>query len=629
MVREVALNPFTLSLRMNGLEVSEVDHTPILGMEELFVNLRGTSLFLQTVAFDEIRLDMPYVSARMNREGKLNLLGLVPATDEAAESAPGSTTASEVKKPIPLEIRLLKIDRGILEFRDESKRQAMAMDIVPIHISLRNFSTVLGGENAYSFKAEIGKGEALAWEGTIALGPLVSDGKLSLSGVKIGTLYRAVQDRFPFDVQNGELSAAGVYHIDAQERTPHVTVKDGAVSIRGLAIGERGVMEPVMEIPTFDVEGIQFDLTKQEVRAVKVHSADARFDALIDPGGVLNYQALFTPIEGNAGTRDKTSPSVSGKETAARPWSVAIGEISLRNYRAMFEDRSLARPGHAEVDALNLLVKDVQIPFKHPFPVDFSMTLNKTGSVGARGQIAVEPMTADLDLTLKQIGIRPFQPYFDRFLNVDVRDGAIDLSGMLHYAKVHPKGPLLRFQGDVSVNQLSITDRTEFEDVATWKSLAVQRLALDVEPTAVKIGDIVWVEPAVRMVVETDGRVNVSHLLASPSAGDQAVAKQEGKDKKPAGKPALPVSVTIDRVKFVKVAATFRDLSIEPPVKAEITDLSGTIKGLSSKQIAKADVALTGKVEAARRSRSAGKSILSVKTPIPILLSSLTTWILP
>ena len=594
-VREVALNPFTLSLRINGLEVSEIDHTPILGMEELFINLSGTSLFLQMVGFDEIRLDMPYVSAKMNREGKLNLLGLVPPPDETAAPPPVVSTARESQKPIQLEIRLLKIDRGILEFRDESKRQAMAMDIVPIDIALRNFSTVLGGENAYSFKAEIGKGEALAWEGTIALGPLVSDGKLSLSGVKVRTLYQAVQDRFSFDVQNGELSASGVYHIDAQERTPRMTVKDGVVSIRGLAIGERGGTESVVEIPVLDIEGIQFDLAKQVVSAAKVHSADARFDTWIDPDGGLNYQFLFTPIEDKGGTRNKALSSTSGNETAAQPWSVGIGEIGLRNYRATFEDRSLARPGHVEVDALNLSVKDVQMPFKHPLPVEFSMKLNKTGSVGARGQIAVDPMTADLELALRQIAIRPFQPYFDRFLNVDVRDGAIDLSGMLHYAKVHPKGPLLRFQGDVSVNQLSITDRTEFEDVVAWKSLAVQRLNLDVEPTAVKIGDIAWVEPAVQMVVEADGRVNVSHLLASSPTGEQPPVKQEGKDRNPAAKPA-PVSVMIDQVKLVKAAARFRDLSIEPGVKTEIRDLSGTIKGLSSKQIAKADVALTGKV---------------------------------
>ncbi|NJN36132.1 MAG: hypothetical protein HC794_02595 [Nitrospiraceae bacterium] len=83
-LREVAFNPFTLALRLNGLEVREQDQTPIIGFEEFVVNVRATTIFLQTLGFDEIRLVMPFVAAKVNREGKLNLLGLVPPSDEAA-----------------------------------------------------------------------------------------------------------------------------------------------------------------------------------------------------------------------------------------------------------------------------------------------------------------------------------------------------------------------------------------------------------------------------------------------------------------------------------------------------------------------------------------------------------------
>ncbi|MDQ1291805.1 MAG: hypothetical protein QG615_1614, partial [Nitrospirota bacterium] len=36
-VREIALNPFTLSLTIDGLEIRETDQTPILGFEQFFV----------------------------------------------------------------------------------------------------------------------------------------------------------------------------------------------------------------------------------------------------------------------------------------------------------------------------------------------------------------------------------------------------------------------------------------------------------------------------------------------------------------------------------------------------------------------------------------------------------------
>ncbi|NJN36131.1 MAG: DUF748 domain-containing protein [Nitrospiraceae bacterium] len=186
---------------------------------------------------------------------------------------------------VPLEIGLLEIDNGIVEFRDESKVKPISMDIVPIQITLRNFSTTQGSDNAYAFTAEIGKGEALAWEGTVSLEPVESDGKVSLSGVQLKTLYQAVQDRFQFDMQQGELALSAKYHFDLRGQAPRATVKDGKLAVRGLAIGERGFPEPLVSIPVADVEGIQFDLEKRSIRVEKVHTADARFDAWMDAGG--------------------------------------------------------------------------------------------------------------------------------------------------------------------------------------------------------------------------------------------------------------------------------------------------------------------------------------------------------
>jgi hypothetical protein len=57
-----------------------------------------------------------------------------------------------------------------------------------------------------------------------------------------------------------------------------------------------------------------------------------------------------------------------------------------------------------------------------------------------------------------------------------------------------------------------------------------------------------------------------------------------------------PVPVTIDVVKLAKAAVTFQDNSVQPPVFTGLSNLTGTVKGLSSKQLAKADVHLTGRV---------------------------------
>jgi hypothetical protein len=381
-------------------------------------------------------------------------------------------------------------------------------------------------------------------------------------------------------------------------------VKDGKLSVRDLAIGELGFPDPLVTIPVADVEGIQFDLEKRSVRVDKVHTADARFEAWMDVGGGVNLQSLFTPV--GSGGEPVVEPAPAAKGAAPQPWVVAVDQVEIRNYQAKFEDRTLANPGYLDVEKLDVTVKDVQIPFKKPLPVELSMTLNRTGLVSIRGQAGVEPMTADLDLLLKDIGIRPFQAYLDRFANMDVRDGAVNLTGKIRYAKEHPKGPLLRFQGNLAVDRLSISNRTDFQEVLSWKTLAINRLALDVEPTAVKIGEVVWREPVVQVVVEPDGRLNLSNLLVSSSADEARTEEKKNDGRKSTAKSASP-AVTVDQVRLVKVAATFRDLSIEPPVKTGISDFSGTIKGLSSKQIARADVDLSGKIDKAAPLKISGK----------------------
>lgn len=614
-LREAAFNPFALSLRLTGLEVREQNQAAMLGFEELFVNLRATTLFFQKVAFDEIRIVMPFVAAKVSPEGKMNLMSLAPPADDTVSKPAQAANelkkkANEPKKKMMLiEIELLEISQGILDYRDDSKPKPVLIDVVPFHILLRNFSTIPSqeSESAYAFTAEIGKGEKVNWEGTFSLEPIESDGKVNISGIKLRTFYQAVRDQFQFEVPRGTLSLAASYHFDLRGQAPQATVKNGNVSVQNLAIVERGGIDPVVTIPSFDVEGIQLDLQKQMIDVTRVHSADARFNAWMEPGGIINFQPLFAPVGEGSDTMGKPGAAEREPVSPAKPWSITVDEVTLRNYGATFEDRTLERPGRVDVAAMNAIVKDVRIPFKQPMPIDLSLKLNETGSIGVQGKVMVEPLSADTDLKLEHIEIRPFQPYLDRFLNADVLNGAIDLNGTVHFAKEHANEPLLRFEGNLAVNQLAVADRKDLDNILTWKTLSVRQIGLDVAPTAVSIAEVVWLEPSVHMVVDAEGQLNLSRLAVSPPSSDQTATPKEPEIQKSRAKAEDSVPVTIGQVKLAKLAATFHDLSIEPNVRTSLTEFGGTIKGLSSKQLKKADVNLRGKVGRAAPLKIMGK----------------------
>lgn len=189
LVKEVELNPFTLSLRVTGFEIREVDQSALFGFDEFFVNLQASSLIRRAYVFDTIRLTVPYVSARVLKDGRMNLAELVPPDGGSQPVTPPQAEKTTAEIPA-IEIGEFEIAQGVVEFRDESKPRPYVLDIVPIHIVLKNFHTKPGGDNSYAFTAELGKGETLSWAGTVSLEPMRSSGKLSLSGVKLPRLWQ-------------------------------------------------------------------------------------------------------------------------------------------------------------------------------------------------------------------------------------------------------------------------------------------------------------------------------------------------------------------------------------------------------------------------------------------------------
>ena len=128
--------------------------------------------------------------------------------------------------------------------------------------------------------------------------------------------------------------------------------------------------------------------------------------------------------------------------------------------------------------------------------------------------------------------------------------------------------------------------------MASLQALFLNTVRVTVDPTTASIKEVGLQQPMVHFVVQPDGGLNLGKLAAaSPSS---ASANENPVESLKAKNPPVPVAIGV--VKLVKAAVTFRDNSVRPPVHTGLSDLTGTIKGLSSKQLARADVNLTGRV---------------------------------
>jgi Domain of Unknown Function (DUF748) len=593
LVGDVEVNPFALSLRVIGFEIREVDHSPVLGFEEFFINFQAISLIHQAYVFDTIRLVLPYVSAKVSKEGRLNLLDLLPPENEPQPAAPPQDEKAPSQVPA-IEISEFEIAQGVVEFRDESKPKPYALEIVPIHIALKNFYTKPGGDNSYAFTAELGKGETLEWEGTIALEPIRSEGTLSLSGVKLATFWNYVRDQYNFDLTAGTLQVKGRYRFDTATSPPDLRVFETGLHLSDIQLNEKGEADPIKVVPTLDVEGFDLDFRGRKVAIESVAMADGTDRVWINPDKSVNFATIFNPVKTNSTAEPlPSSPSsasaVPGEQGGS--WTILIRDAHVTNHTIHFEDRSLPTPAQITIAALTAETSDVHIPLKGRLSLSVAMQVNETGQIHVKGSVVPTPFQADLTLGLKEIAIKPFQPYLEKFARIDVLSGAVNVDGDLHLAVQHPRGPFLSYEGNANVSGLAIADQDQGNEVASMKKFTLNTIRLTVDPTSLSIREVGLQEPAVHLVVQSDGGLNLAKLKSSePSPAEQKPAPTE-KSK------STPVSVTIGTVKLLKAAATFRDETLLPPVNTGISDFTGTIKGLSSKQLARADVDLAGRVD--------------------------------
>ena len=65
---------------------------------------------------------------------------------------------------------------------------------------------------------------------------------------------------------------------------------------------------------------------------------------------------------------------------------------------------------------MTVKTRDVRIPIKEALPIEVGMQLNGTGTIRVNGSVLPNPLQADVALVLKDIAIRPFQPYFEKFV---------------------------------------------------------------------------------------------------------------------------------------------------------------------------------------------------------------------
>ncbi|MCM2361577.1 DUF748 domain-containing protein [Pseudomonas sp. SR18] len=586
-IERIELNPFSLEVTAWGLKIGEPGKEQV-GFERLYANLQIDSLWTRALHLADVQLDQPKTELLFDKSGQLNLAQLLKLP--ASEPSPADPDA----KPFPLRIDSIKLAGGYVHFQDLRPSEPIEFLYDKLDFELKNLSTLPEDNADMTLVAAGPEGGQIDWKGNFSLVPITSEGTLKVTDGKMKAWWPYVRDALPLVLEDGVLNFSTDYKFSLAKET-ELNLTNTAASIAPFAI-KAPDGRPLVRLERLDVSETTVDLAKQQVVVGKIRSNKLETWAAREADGQLDWQKLFAsqPSKPAKAPEPATAPATADSPKPApaapsKPWQVLLKDVQLRNYQVHLADRQVKPAVALELGPLNVDVQNFDSLNQSPFTLKVDSGLGKQGKIQATGEVNLNPVSAKLKVTTKDIDLRVAQSYISPFIRLELRSGMLGSDLDVNLKSTEPLA--LQITGRAQVDQLHTLDTLKTRDFLKWQRLVVEGLNYQ-HGNSLSIDKVNLLQPYARFMINDDRTTNVDDLLIPQPAdtGAKSAAKPAASNDKPLG-------IRIGQIAINDGSANFADFSLTPNFATAIQQLNGQIGTIDSRQAKPASVDIKGKVD--------------------------------
>ncbi len=586
-LERIELNPFSLEVTAWGLKIGEPGKEQV-GFERLYANLQIDSLWTRALHLADVQMDQPKTELLFDKSGQLNLAQLFKLP--ASEPSPADPNA----KPFPLRIDSIKLAGGYVHFQDLRPSEPIEFLYNKLDFELKNLSTLPEDNADMTLVAAGPEGGQIDWKGNFSLVPITSEGTLKVTDGKMKAWWPYVRDALPLVLEDGVLNFSTDYKFSLAKET-ELNLTNTAASIAPFAL-KAPDGRPLVRLERLDVSETTVDLAKQQVVVGKIRSNKLETWAAREADGQLDWQKLFAsqPSKPAKAPEPATAPATADSPKPAptapsKPWQVLLKDVQLRNYQIHLADRQ-AKPAVAlELGPLNVDVQNFDSLNQSPFNLKVDSGLGKQGKIQATGVVNLNPVSAKLKVTTKDIDLRVAQSYISPFIRLELRSGMLGSDLDVNLKSTEPLA--LQITGRAQVDQLHTLDTLKTRDFLKWQRLVVEGLNYQ-HGDSLSIDKVNLLQPYARFMINDDRTTNVDDLLIPQPADSGAKSAP-----KPAASKDKPLGIRIGQIAINDGSANFADFSLTPNFATAIQQLNGQIGTIDSRQAKPASVDIKGKVD--------------------------------
>ena len=346
----LSLNPFALSVALEGLDVKERDGTgAFFSFERLSANLEAISLFKGGPVIRAITLTRPTLALVRHDDGTYNVQDLL---DEFTKAKP----SAEPERPLRFSLNNIRIEKGSVDFDDRPKRTKHAVRGLTIGIPfLSNIPSKVEITTLPVFEANV-NGAAFALHGRTKPFSRTHETVVDLdfTDVDLPYYFGYVPSATPSKLTSGRLDTKlKVAFTESQKGVPALVVSGTAV-LRQLALEFGG--RPLAKCERFEASADSVDVFGRRAELRSLKAVGLEIWARREKSG---EQTIVTAFGGPGEESGKKASALAppGPETARRPFLVEISETGIERGRIHYEDFAFSRPFHSDLADVAISLK--------------------------------------------------------------------------------------------------------------------------------------------------------------------------------------------------------------------------------------------------------------------------------
>ncbi len=349
--------------------------------------------------------------------------------------------------------------------------------------------------------------------------------------------------------------------------------------------------QEVATLKALNLKQGKVDLNNQAISATELTANDLQLAIKIAKDHQVNWSEILKPQTKASSLNTATHQQVdhanpTDDSAAAKPWQFSLDKFAIQNSQFEIKDDSQNKPIALTVTNATLDINALSNQLNKAVPVRAGFNVAQGGEFTLKGKLTPANLKSDLQLSLKQLSLKPFAPYLNQYAKLVLEEGALSINGGVKVKADHSTS----FTGGLQLEQLNIIEEDNHEPFLTWAKLGSEEITLELQPNKLNIGTLSVDKLDGKFIIAEDKTINVVRVLREQPEASARQAEKTSQTKPP----SFPIR--IDQIKINEAEIDFADLSLRPQFGTHINTLNGVVNGLSSEPGSKAKLSLSGKV---------------------------------